>query len=84
MPDFSIPEGEAEYKGDPANKKDQTSHRKHLAQLELQTQLKKVCPQTFPRKGGAQLLQTSCVGRRDELISANKCCVLHCLCVLFL
>ena len=42
MPDFSIPEGEAEYKGDPANKRDQTSHRRHLAQLELQTQLKKV------------------------------------------
>ena len=42
MPDFSIPEAEAEYTGDPANKTDQISHRKHLVQLELQAQAKKV------------------------------------------
>ena len=43
MPDFRVGDGEAEYRGDPANKKDQASHRKHLAQLELQLQCKKVC-----------------------------------------
>lgn len=43
MPDFSIPDAEAEYTGDPANKTDQVSHRKHLVQLELQAQAKKVC-----------------------------------------
>ena len=44
MPDFSVPEEEAEFKGEAGNKRDQTSHRKHLAQLELQAQLKKVHP----------------------------------------
>ena len=42
MPAVSIPETEAEYTGDPANKPDQVSHRKHLVQLELQAQAKKV------------------------------------------
>ena len=46
MPDFSIPEADAEYTGDPANNKDQVSHRKQLAQLELQAQVKKVCSYT--------------------------------------
>lgn len=41
MPDFSIPEAEAEHKGDPTDK-DQVSPRTHLAQLELQAQTKKV------------------------------------------
>ena len=43
MPDFQVPASQAEYSGDPANKKDQMAHRKHLAQLELQMQCKKVC-----------------------------------------
>lgn len=42
MPDFQIPSTQAEYTGDPSNKKDQMAHRKHLAQLELQVQCKKV------------------------------------------
>lgn len=42
MPDFEIPVGEAEYTGDPADKKGQMAHRKQLAQLELQVQCKKV------------------------------------------
>ena len=48
MPDFSIPATEAEYTGDPDNKTNQVSHRKHLMQLELQAQAKKVCACTHP------------------------------------
>jgi hypothetical protein len=42
MPDFSIPEAEQEFIGDPDDKKDQANHRKRLAQLEVQQQDKKV------------------------------------------
>ena len=42
MPDFSIPETELEYKEEDADRKDPASHRKYLAQLELQVQCKKV------------------------------------------
>ena len=42
MPDFEIPVAEAEFTGDPADKKSQMAHRKQLAQLELQVQCKKV------------------------------------------
>ena len=42
MPDFSIPESELEYKEEDADRKDPASHRKYLAQLELQVQCKKV------------------------------------------
>ena len=48
MPDFSTPDAEAEYTGDPANKTDQVSHRKHLVHLELQAQAKKVCACPHP------------------------------------
>ncbi|DBB13479.1 TPA: hypothetical protein ACH3X3_000533 [Trebouxia sp. C0006] len=41
MPDFSIPEAEQEFIGDPDDKKDQANHRKRLAQLEVQQQDKK-------------------------------------------
>ena len=42
MPDFSIPESELEFKEEDADRKDPASHRKYLAQLELQVQCKKV------------------------------------------
>ena len=42
MPDFDTPEADQEFTGDAADKKDQASHRKRLAQLELQQQHKKV------------------------------------------
>ncbi|DBA92727.1 TPA: hypothetical protein ACH3X1_002933 [Trebouxia sp. C0004] len=41
MPDFSIPEAEQEFIGDPDDKQDQANHRKRLAQLEVQQQDKK-------------------------------------------
>ncbi len=48
MPDFSIPDADQEFMGDPDDKKDQANHRKRLAQLEVQQQDKKVpalhCP----------------------------------------
>ena len=47
MPDFSVPEAEANHNGDLADKTDQVSHRKHLAQLELQAQVKKVSPPRY-------------------------------------
>lgn len=42
MPDFSIPEADQEFIGDPDDKKDQANHRKRLAQLEAQQQDNKV------------------------------------------
>lgn len=44
MPDFNTPEADQEFTGDAADKKDQASHRKRLAQLELQQQHRKVFP----------------------------------------
>ena len=42
MPDFSIPEADQQFVGDPDDKQDEANHRKRLAQLEAQQQDKKV------------------------------------------
>ena len=42
MPDFSIPETDQEFIGDPDDKKDQANDQKRVAQLEAQQQDKKV------------------------------------------